>query len=407
MRNKIMAYYLRDPRASLFNKMIEEGTSSKPVYSNAEGIARLGNAALGAFMSKKLKGEYDQQNDAANIERTNAIRLAMGMPAQTETTGDTTINWNAQAPNSQAAINALQSPYNEDLQATLLSNQNQQQQTSAQQAFQQQQQEKLFNQQKELADLTAKRQIGLEQFKMQNDPQRIALARLMANLGQQQPTNQQAGQAPTLGQAGIQPQPPQQQQIDPMATYALTGKFPEGFGLDAQGNPVMQPKTTDEQAKALGYGKRMLSSNEIITSPEVTSAATSMEQKIKSAVPIFGNEIVSPEYQNFDQASRDFINAVLRRESGAVISPSEYENAKLQYFPQYGDKPDVLAQKEKNRLMAIQSILQAGGQQGQKINIPQPKTNTNKVRVVSPEGRVGLIDQSELSQAIANGWRQQ
>jgi len=36
----------------------------------------------------------------------------------------------------------------------------------------------------------------------------------------------------------------------------------------------------------------------------------------------------------FEQAKKNFVNAVLRLESGAVISPSEFTNADKQYFPQ-------------------------------------------------------------------------
>lgn len=67
----------------------------------------------------------------------------------------------------------------------------------------------------------------------------------------------------------------------------------------------------------------------------------------------FGNRMVSDEFQKYDQARRNFINAVLRRESGAVISPSEFDNANKQYFPMPGDSPQVLAQKAQNRALVI------------------------------------------------------
>jgi hypothetical protein len=60
--------------------------------------------------------------------------------------------------------------------------------------------------------------------------------------------------------------------------------------------------------------------------------------------------------QQLDQAKRDFINATLRRESGAVISPSEFDNAEKQYFPQIGDSSAVKAQKAANRAVAIRGV---------------------------------------------------
>ena len=64
----------------------------------------------------------------------------------------------------------------------------------------------------------------------------------------------------------------------------------------------------------------------------------------------------SDEYKQIEQAQRDFINATLRRESGATIQPSEFENAQLQYFPQPGDTPEVVKQKQRNREMQFAKI---------------------------------------------------
>ncbi len=64
----------------------------------------------------------------------------------------------------------------------------------------------------------------------------------------------------------------------------------------------------------------------------------------------------SDEYKQIEQAQRDFINATLRRESGAAIAPSEFENAQLQYFPQPGDTAEVVKQKQRNREMQFAKI---------------------------------------------------
>ena len=60
-------------------------------------------------------------------------------------------------------------------------------------------------------------------------------------------------------------------------------------------------------------------------------------------------ELQPMAYRQFMQAARNFINAVLRRESGAVISPTEFAEARKQYLPQPGDNAAILAQKEANR----------------------------------------------------------
>ena len=73
----------------------------------------------------------------------------------------------------------------------------------------------------------------------------------------------------------------------------------------------------------------------------------------------------SGERQQYEQAKRNFVNAVLRRESGAVIADSEFKNAELQYFPQAGDKPETVIQKEQNRNTVINNFYR-------EANVPRP-----------------------------------
>ena len=69
----------------------------------------------------------------------------------------------------------------------------------------------------------------------------------------------------------------------------------------------------------------------------------------------------SAEIQQYKQAASNFINAKLRRESGAVISPSEFTEARSQYLPVPGDKPETLAQKKANRDLVYASLRKAAG----------------------------------------------
>jgi len=113
------------------------------------------------------------------------------------------------------------------------------------------------------------------------------------------------------------------------------------------------------QGKAAGYADRMFQSEKIIRQHE--QAGTSMQDKLASGVPVVGNYLTSDNYKHFDQAKRDFVNAILRRESGAVISDQEFANAEVQYFPQPGDSPEVIEQKRQNRETAIYGIQRAAG----------------------------------------------
>lgn len=102
---------------------------------------------------------------------------------------------------------------------------------------------------------------------------------------------------------------------------------------------------------------------ELVYDPTSTAAAI---QRGKIHIPLLGDfgtpEIAkSGEHKQFEQAKRNFINATLRRESGAAIGKDEYENATQQYFPVVGDTPEVLDQKKQNRLLAIEGIKMASG----------------------------------------------
>jgi hypothetical protein len=121
---------------------------------------------------------------------------------------------------------------------------------------------------------------------------------------------------------------------------------------------------TDAQAKANLFGTRMKESDRILNTMEGKYSPMAVNAKMAAAdAPVvggaagaLGNWMLTAEGQQAEQAQRDFINAVLRRESGAVISPPEFENAKKQYFPQPNDDPKTLAQKRRNRALAISGM---------------------------------------------------
>jgi hypothetical protein len=115
---------------------------------------------------------------------------------------------------------------------------------------------------------------------------------------------------------------------------------------------------TQAELTARGYGERLLDAT--ITIEEVGSKFTDTLDRISSS-QFFPQGFKSGDQQKFEQAQRNFINAVLRRESGAAISDSEFANASLQYFPQPGDKEANLIQKKRNRDMVTKSILREGG----------------------------------------------
>jgi hypothetical protein len=158
------------------------------------------------------------------------------------------------------------------------------------------------------------------------------------------------------------------------------GKVPAGYRLAADGkglefipggpadpNAAKKAAPTEFQGKAAMFGNRASEAHKIITeldgkySPAAVNAKMAADNApwylgggVTGAV---GNAVTSKESQMAEQAQRDFINAVLRLESGAAIAESEFQNARKQYFPQPFDSAAVKQQKAANRQRAIQGLM--------------------------------------------------
>jgi hypothetical protein len=181
---------------------------------------------------------------------------------------------------------------------------------------------------------------------------------------------------------------------------------PQGQPLLGSGKPL-----TEGQGKAVGFGARAMVANEIATDLEnkgVTNIGATrtviggiagtapligekLEQGVKSAFNVVPQIVggPSPEQQQNDQARRNFISAVLRKESGAVIGPVEYANEERKYFPQLGDSEDVIKQKQDARRLAIEALKAEAGPQGQKqmqnIVSQQKESNQTPIFAVNPQ----------------------
>ena len=126
---------------------------------------------------------------------------------------------------------------------------------------------------------------------------------------------------------------------------------------------------TESQGKAAGFGVRTEDADAIIRSvgaggdvqPGLIKRAAESVPFVGNALGTMANVTQSEDQQKVEQAQRNFINAILRRESGAVISPEEFDNARKQYFPQPGDHPGTIAQKLENRQAVIASLKTESG----------------------------------------------
>ncbi|TWI32742.1 hypothetical protein [Paracoccus sulfuroxidans] len=168
-------------------------------------------------------------------------------------------------------------------------------------------------------------------------------------------------------------------QWNPTSQVWDAAPIPQG-GTTGTGTPAV--KLTESEGRNTGFLIRSQESNAILDQME--AQGTSLSDRLASGVPVLGNYMVSDDYQKFDQAKRDFVNAILRRESGAVISPEEFDNADKQYFPQPGDGPEVTAQKRRNRAAAI-SGLRVGSGQGAQLPEVSPRQEAPVRRRFNPQ----------------------
>lgn len=185
------------------------------------------------------------------------------------------------------------------------------------------------------------------------------------------------------------------------------GKAPEGarWRLDGTLEAIQMPdgvtgKLNESQAKAAGMGSRALAAHNLLTELEDKGVTTPSIIKMGAeSVPLIGGAlgmaanamVASPDQRKVDQLQRDFINAVLRPESGASISASEFDNARKQYFPQPNDDAEAIRLKQEARERELNALSIMAG----------PGASQMRKTTVSGAERARAI--FEAKQAIAKG----
>lgn len=151
--------------------------------------------------------------------------------------------------------------------------------------------------------------------------------------------------------------------------------------MPAIGTPLRGKGTalTESQSNATAYGMRMKEANAILE--DLTKKGV-LKGALIEGVPLVGESLgkVLPSFlggtseaqQQVNQAKSNFITAVLRKESGAVISDSEFDREDKKYFPQVNDSPAVIKQKENARKLAIKAIETQAGPGAKSIQQLQP-----------------------------------
>ena len=119
---------------------------------------------------------------------------------------------------------------------------------------------------------------------------------------------------------------------------------------------------TDAEAKAFEYSGRM-EIGEVGLENSIKTGGVPNVLDFYAAAPsqttlgmLAGNAIASDHAIAFMTSAQVFLNAILRRDSGAAVPESEYPQYWAQFIPLPGDPPQALARKKEARRVATASM---------------------------------------------------
>ena len=123
---------------------------------------------------------------------------------------------------------------------------------------------------------------------------------------------------------------------------------------------------TVDQGRAAGFLRRAINGDRNFQQAGATPRGI-IGQAASERFPNISNTIAEPDRQLADQAEREFLQGILRYDSGAAIPPDELVSMGRTYFPRPGDSPAVIAQKAEARRVAIEGLVNAAGPAGAQV----------------------------------------
>lgn len=151
---------------------------------------------------------------------------------------------------------------------------------------------------------------------------------------------------------------------------------PDGSVSFQQGGNIKP--MTEAQSKDTVYATR--AEGALKTFEPVANSMSELSSTMLGKVPGVGNYMKSEGYQKAEQAGREFLAAVLRKDTGAAITSQEMTEYGSVYFPAPGDSADTLTQKKASRARALAAMKagmtpQAILAQEKALSATQPQTS--------------------------------
>jgi hypothetical protein len=113
---------------------------------------------------------------------------------------------------------------------------------------------------------------------------------------------------------------------------------------------------TEAERLSLGFAKRTESSNKMLNNLEDKFLNKEGGFSPSSQFAYAPERFKSSERKNYETAQKDFVGAVLRKESGASISDEEFTREAEKFFPLPGDTQENIQFKQLLRKQAINNL---------------------------------------------------
>jgi hypothetical protein len=126
-------------------------------------------------------------------------------------------------------------------------------------------------------------------------------------------------------------------------------------------DPNADKPLTESQAKAAAFLDQMRSASTTLNGVGLDSTKLSGQAQVAAARMPVANAFVSPKAQQAKQAQDQWSESFLRFKTGAAATREEVELNSKTFFPQPGDKPEVVKQKDEARKQAEHSVSIAAG----------------------------------------------
>lgn len=96
-----------------------------------------------------------------------------------------------------------------------------------------------------------------------------------------------------------------------------------------------------------------------------------------SSIPLVGNYMTSSDFKRIQPIAKNFIAAVLRKESGGAITEDEWDTYYPMYFPDVGDSKEAIASKAAMRKDALEQLRVAAQMPTAQTPNPQSQAGTS------------------------------